>query len=187
MSNALLVPLAAGLLAAGAAFAPVAAQYPATMVATAEIKAPASTTTATITIQVDRLMRDVDYRRAIDALTHGGFANFYQAFSRLPVVGSVEFNTRRVDLRYAREEARENGRRLVLAGDKALYYLAGGAAEPKPRTGFEMTLIELTLDAQGAGTGTMAAAARVRPAPGGEGVVVDDYAETPIQLTVRKQ
>jgi hypothetical protein len=187
MSRAVLVPLAAGVLVASGAFAPAAAQYPTTMVATAEVKGPASTTTATITIKVDRLMREADYKRALDALTHGGFANFYPVFSRLPVVGSVALNTRSVDLRYAREETRESGRRLVLAGDKPLYYLAGGATEPKPRTGYEMTLIELTLDEQGAGTGTMAAAARVRPAPGGAGVVVDDYAEMPIQLSVRRQ
>lgn len=44
--------------------------------------------------------------------------------------------------------------------------------------------MELQLDDQGSGTGTMAAAARVRPSPDG-GVVLDDYAEAPIRLTVR--
>jgi hypothetical protein len=40
------------------------------------------------------------------------------------------------------------------------------------------------VDAQGSGQGTMAAAARVKPGPDG-GVIVDDYAATPVRLSIK--
>ena len=54
----------------------------------------------------------------------------------------------------------------------------------KARAGYELTVVDLRLDDKGAGTGTMAGAARVKPAPGGA-VILDDYAEAPVELTVR--
>ena len=53
--------------------------------------------------------------------------------------------------------------------------------DAKPRAGYEVAVIEMTVDNVGLGKGTMTAAARVKP--GGEaGVRIDDYAEKPIQL-----
>jgi hypothetical protein len=71
--------------------------------------------------------------------------------------------------------------------DQPIFFVGGGAADAKPRAGYEVALIQLQVDSIGLGDGTMAAAARVRP--GGEsGVQVDDYADKPIKLVtvVRK-
>jgi len=43
-------------------------------------------------------------------------------------------------------------------------------------------VVQLLVDASGRGKGTMAAAARVRP-DGDGGVLLDDYAETPITVS----
>ena len=60
------------------------------------------------------------------------------------------------------------------------------SAEPgKARAGYELTMVELILNAQGSGTGTMTGAARVKPSPDG-GVIIDDFAEAPVQLAVRR-
>ena len=70
----------------------------------------------------------------------------------------------------------------MVVTDKAVFFVGGGRANAKPRTGYESALIQLVVDAAGAGSGTMAAAARVKP--GGEtGVRIDNYAEEPLALT----
>ena len=70
----------------------------------------------------------------------------------------------------------------MVVTDKAVFFVGGGRANAKPRTGYESALIQLVVDAAGAGSGSMAAAARVKP--GGEtGVRIDNYAEEPLALT----
>ena len=75
-----------------------------------------------------------------------------------------------------------SGAIAVVVTDKPVFFVAGGRADAKPRTGYEVALVQIQLDATGQGRGTMAAAARVRP-DGDGGVLLDDYAEEPIQLT----
>jgi len=68
-----------------------------------------------------------------------------------------------------------------LVTDKPMFFVGAGAADAKPRAGYGVGLIQMTVDGVGFGSGTMAAAARV--GPGGEaGVQVDDYADEPIKL-----
>ena len=68
-----------------------------------------------------------------------------------------------------------------------MFFVGGGAADAKPRAGYEVAVIEMTVDTVGLGKGTMTAAARVKPG-GTSGVQIDDYAEKPIQLvTVSKK
>ena len=70
---------------------------------------------------------------------------------------------------------------LQLVTDRPVLFLGSSRADAKPRAGYEVALLRLQVDAKGAGSGTMAAAARVRP-DGDGGVLLDDYAETPIEL-----
>jgi len=158
-------------------------QYPRDIVATAEFKTDQSKMTSRVTIHVERLMREVDHERLIGALKQGGYPAFLPLFRKLAVVGYVELEQRRVDVRYARVQATDTGERMVLATDGPLYFVSGGAPDAKPRGGYALSIIDLQFDAEGEATGTMAAAARVKPGPDGS-VVVDDYAETPIRLTV---
>ena len=72
----------------------------------------------------------------------------------------------------------------MLGTDHPIFFIGAGAPDAKPRTGYEVAVIELDIDAAGNGTGTMAAAARVRPAPDG-GVTVDDYAAEPVKLSIK--
>ena len=66
--------------------------------------------------------------------------------------------------------------------DQPVYFIGGGRADAKPRQGFELAVVQLTVDDYGLGMGTMAAAARVKP-DGSGGVVLEDYADDPIRLT----
>ena len=69
----------------------------------------------------------------------------------------------------------------MLVADQPLFFLD----KTKVKAGYELTLVDLTLDAQGSGTGTMAGAARIKPTGDG-GVAIDDFAVEPVQLTVRR-
>jgi len=44
--------------------------------------------------------------------------------------------------------------------------------------------VQLILDDRGGGTGMMAGAARVKPTADAEGIVLEDYSATPVDLTV---
>ena len=155
-----------------------AADYPFMQRLDARVQVGDTTITSKITVGVDRLMEQSRWKRVTDALNHGGYTNFMTALRMLPPIGYVQLNARRVDVRYAREEQRPAGRRLLVVADKPLFVLGDPA---KSRPGFELTVVELNIDAAGAITGSMAGAARVKPSP--DGVKLEDYAEALVTLT----
>ena len=156
--------------------------YPMTLAVSAQVKNGATTVTSTFTIRIERLMTEPTRTKVTDALRFGGYQNFLPALRAAPVIGAIVLEKREVQLRYAREQPDEKGIRLTLVADKPLFFF--GADPTKARAGYELTVVDLRLDDKGAGTGTMAGAARVKPAPGGA-VILDDYAEAPVELTVR--
>lgn len=142
---------------------------------------------ATIVIDIKRYSADAERTAVETALKTGGFAGFVAALRKAPVVGTVSHGEKSWPIRWAREQAGPKGRAITLVTDQPIFFVGGGAADAKPRAGYEVALIQLQVDSIGLGDGTMAAAARVRP--GGEsGVQVDDYADKPIKLVtvVRK-
>ena len=159
-----------------------ATDYPLTLGAAAQVTKGATTVTTTFTIHVDREMNETFRSRVMDALKFGGYPKFLSALRSLPPIGTIAFEARTVEVRYAREEPREKGSRLVLVADRPLFFLGDPA---KARAGYELTMVEMMLDAQGAGTGTMTGAARVKPTPDG-GLVVDEFEVAPVTLTVRR-
>jgi hypothetical protein len=142
---------------------------------------------ATITIDVSRYTPDAERTAVETALKTGGYAGFVAALKKAPAVGAVKFGEKSWTIRWAREVTSTNKRTLTFVTDSPIFFVGGGAADAKPRTGYDVALIQLDVDDVGLGNGQMAAAARVRP--GGEsGVQIDDYADKPIKLStvVRK-
>ena len=160
-----------------------AQSYPKTLAASAEASVSYAKLSATFTIQVDRLMRDQDFMKVADALKYGGYPRFLPALRQLPVVGRLQIGEMKFDLKYARERP-ANKSQLVLVADRPVYFFGGGSIDPKAKGGYELTILELDLDASGIGQGTMAAAARVKPSGDG-GVIVDDYGVAPFRLMVK--
>jgi hypothetical protein len=135
-----------------------------------------------VVIHVDRLMEESRRKRVTDALRYGGYANFLNTLRSIPPVGTITLAKRAVEIRYAYEPPNEPVRRLVLVGDQPLYFLGDPAV--KSRAGYELTLVELRFDDQGGITGRIAGAARIKPL--GDGAVgLDEYAEIPVDVTVR--
>ena len=57
--------------------------------------------TGTITIHVDELMQDVDFKQVADALQYRGYLQFLPALRKLPEIGYVQIGDRKTALRYA--------------------------------------------------------------------------------------
>ena len=137
---------------------------------------------ATIRIRIDRYSYEAELKAMTDGLTHGGYPGFVQALRKAPAVGYVEIGDVKVALRWAREQVTAKGRTISLVTERPVYFLGGGKATAKPREGFELAVVQLTVDEFGLGSGTMAAAAKVKK-DGEGGVLIEDYAEEPIKLT----
>jgi hypothetical protein len=138
-------------------------------------------------IHIDRYIAERDRQAMTDALTHGGYPAFVLALRKAPAIGQLRFGEQTFTLRWAREQPTQKGRAITVVTDTPVYFLGGGAANAKPREGFELAVVQIAVDEVGMGSGTMAAAARVKP-DGHGGVLLEDYAEQPIQLTfVRRQ
>jgi hypothetical protein len=155
-----------------------AVRYPLTLSLDAQFKSGATTISTTVTMQVNRAMADSARTKVTQALDYGGYAKFYDALRPQPVLGTIRTQSSSVEIRYTRED----GSRLVLVSDRPLFFVSQNSS--KPKAGFELTVVELTINPDGTITGQMAGAARVRPAPGGPGagVLLDTYAEELVQL-----
>jgi hypothetical protein len=164
-----------------AGFAPAVNDFPLTMSLDASVQSGSTRIASRVSVQINRLMEESRRQRVTDALAHGGYGNFVNALRTLPAVGTIAVQSRTVEIRYAREEREAAGRRLILVADRPLFFLGDDRA--KARTGYELTVLELRIDEQGAVTGRMAGAARVKPSP--DGIVLDDYADAPVSLTGR--
>lgn len=176
-------PAASGEIPTGGAPAHLAvvADYPLSLTLDAQTGTGTTTITSRVTVRVDRLMEENRRKRVTDALTYSGYGNFLAALRALPPIGEIGVEARTVEIRYATERRDPDSRRLLLVADRPLFFLS---AEPaKPRTGYELTVVELHVDAQGQVTGTMTGAGRVKPSP--DGPVLDDFAQSPVRLTTR--
>lgn len=142
---------------------------------------------ATVVVRIERYTPEADRTAVETALKTGGYPAFVAALRKAPEVGYVEVGDRKWPIRWAREQPAGRGRTIVVVTAEPIFFIGGGRVDAKPREGYDVALIRLEVDNVGLGKGSMAAAARVKP--GGEaGVLVEDYAEKPIELVtvVRK-
>lgn len=145
-------------------------------------KGAAGAVTVPMIIQIDRYTAEHERTKMTDGLKYGGYPGFLKALREAPAAGSLEAAGEKWVIRWAREVATDTGRTLSFVTDSPVAFIGGGRRGAKSTAGYEVAVVQLTLDKTGKGTGTMAAAARVKP--GGEtGVRIDNYAETPLTLT----
>lgn len=159
-----------------------AGTYPRTIAANAKATAGATTITSTITIQIDRLVEPSRRDRLIRGLKQNGYQGFVDVMRPLPVIGAIKTQNREVPVKYAWETEAQGKHRLIVVSDAPLFFLPGD--QPKARPGYQLTVVQLLLDDSGAGTGNLAGAARVKPTADAEGIVLEDYSATPVDLTV---
>jgi len=160
---------------------------PETFSSPVQARSAAGNSAATLTMRIDRYVPEADAKGLIDKITSGGFPAFMDSLRQAKPVGQIGSGDVQLPIRLAREQPTAKGRAILLVSDQPLYFVGGGRPDAKPREGYNLTIVQLTVDEFGLGTGTMAAAARVKP-DGKGGVEVQDYAEQPIKLTfVRRE
>ena len=134
-----------------------------------------------IDIAVDKYTPDAEHEALVKALQQG-YEPFLEALRKMPQIGSVKLGPNSYPVRWARERPTDKDhRRIAVATDKPVYFFGAGAVDAKPTAGFDVALVEFTVDTVGLGTGSMAPAARVK-AGGPTGIEVQDYSGTLIQL-----
>ena len=135
-----------------------------------------------MTIRIDRYTSDHARTVMTDALKYGGYPGFLKALREAPVVGSLDVAGEQFTIRWARQQPSETGRTLSFVTDQPVFFVGSGRPGAKSTKGYEVAVVQLTLDRAGRGEGTMAAAARVKPLDV-TGVQLDSYAQTPWKLT----
>jgi hypothetical protein len=142
---------------------------------------------ATILIDIQKYSADADRAAVESALKSGGYPAFLEALKKAPAVGTVNFGEQKWNIRWARELVTPKGRSIVVVTDQPVFFVGGGRVDAKPRQGYDVAVIQMSIDDVGLGNGSMAAAANVK-AGGESGVEINDYADKPIKLVsvVRK-
>jgi len=159
-----------------------AGTYPRTLTINAKATSGVTTITSVLTIRIDRLVEPARRDRLIKGLRQDGYQGFMNVLRPLPVIGAIKTQNREVAVKYAWETDVEGKHRLIVVSDTPLFFLEGD--QPKARPGYLLTVVQLLLDDRGAGTGLMAGAARVKPTADAEGIVLEDYSSTPVDLAV---
>ena len=139
--------------------------------------------TVPMTVTLERYSPEFERTKMTDALEHGGYPGFLNALRASSQVGTLAVAGDTFKIRWAREVPGDAGRVISLVTDQPVAFIGSTRRGAKPTAGYEVAVIQLTLDKAGHGTGQMAAAARVKR--GGEtGVRIDSYTEKPVTLTV---
>lgn len=151
--------------------------------ANGQITGVAGGVASTMVFQIDKYSPDADHDALVKALKDGGNAAFVEAIKKAPKVGVVTVGDRTIDIHWARTQVQDSDhRRVAFVTDKPVFFAGAGAVDAKPTAGYDLAVVEFTVDSVGLGSGTMAPAAKVK-AGGPTGVQVDDYSGKRVTLT----
>jgi hypothetical protein len=133
-------------------------------------------------LHIDRYTADAGHGTLVAALKGADHAAFLKALHGAPKIGVLKIGARSFDVRWARANpAANDGRRIIAVTDAPVYFAGGGAVDAKPTEGYDVGVVEFTVDSVGLGKGTMAPAARIK-AGGPVGVEIEDYSGKKIEL-----
>ena len=176
-----LIALALSVPIALAAQAP-KAYAPESFRANGQVTGAAGGVATAMTIAIDKYTPDADHQKLADTLKSGGYTAFVAELKKAPAIGKLTIGNRSVSIRWARTlPSGGDHRRVAAATAEPIFFAGAGAVDAKSTAGYDVGVIEFTIDAVGLGTGTMAPAAKVK-AGGDTGVEVEDYSGKRIEL-----
>jgi hypothetical protein len=141
---------------------------------------------SSMTIRIERYTADADHQALVAALNTHDQAAFLAALKKTPEVGTLTMGKRSIPIRWARQQAQGQDRRVGLMTGEPAYFFGAGAVDAKPTAGYDVAVIEFTIDSVGIGNGSMAMAAKVKPG-GATGIEIEDYSGKRVTLvTVTK-
>jgi len=160
---------------------------PETFSANASITAASGGTATSLSVHIDKYTPDAEHQALVTALTGSTQAAFLDTLKQAAPAGTLKIGDRSFTIRWARERIQGDRRRIIAVTDAPIFFFGAGAVDAKPTEGYDLGVVEFTVDSIGLGKGTMAAAAKVKPG-GPTGVQVDDYSGKRIELlTVRRE
>ena len=186
MARRIVVCTSAGLLilsasGSGAAQSKSKNTGPEAFSAKATVDAAAGRGDANVTVHIDQYTPEKNIQVMEKALKDNGSAGFVTELRRAPVAGRLELAEQSFAIRFARQRDTDTGRVITAVVEKPVYFVGGGVPGAKSREGFDVAVIQLTMDSSNVGEGTMTAAARIKPG-GPTGVEVDAYETAPVKL-----
>ena len=104
---------------------------------------------ARIQVVIQRYTPDAERAALERALETSEYPAFLTALRSASDVGYVEHGTSRFTIRYARETKTGRGRRIDVVTDRPIFFVGGGAPEPKPRAGFDVAAVRMEIDDSG--------------------------------------
>ena len=132
---------------------------------------------------IDKYTADADHDALVKTLKEGGYAKFVDAIKKAPKAGTLTIGKQSFDIRWARTRAVDaDHRRVTFVTDKPAYFAGAGAVDAKPTAGYDIAVVDFTIDSVGLGNGSMAPAAKVKPG-GPAGVEIEDYSGKRLDLT----
>jgi hypothetical protein len=149
--------------------------------ANAQVLSAAGGAASALDIRIERYTTDTEHAAMTAVLKAGGNDGFIAELKKAPAIGAVKLGPRSVAVRWAREQPQGDSRRIVVVTDEPVFFAGAGAVDAKPTAGYDIAVLEFTVDSVGLGKGTMAPAARVKPG-GPVGVEVDDYSGKRVTL-----
>src|SRR5262245_16896016 len=124
---------------------------PETFTATAQALGRNASASAEVTIHIAEYTSESDRAAIQEELRIGGYQGFLPALRSAPQVGYVEMNGRKVVARWTRQQTADKGRTISIVTESPLAFLGGAAVDAKSRKGYEVAVIQLTVDATGSG------------------------------------
>lgn len=138
-------------------------------------------TTANVIITINRWSTAAERENLLTTLRLKGHDAFFNALKDAKRVGTVRTpESVGYDLRFAYDEpGQDGGRRILIATDRPVGF---NEARGRPRTiDYPLTVIDITMNAEGKGEGSLSVAARMIPT--GKNIVVENYDTQPVRLT----
>jgi hypothetical protein len=154
-----------------------------TFTATAAVKAAGgASTTAPVTITIDRKMSESEADTLRASFTKGGAAGLRKALVGVAPTGSIQLGSGKpTPTRLTIERPTDKGRLLTVVTDQPILFLGAGIPGAKPKDGYDFAVLDIEVDAKGTGSGTLSPAAKVGLKQGA--FVVEDYAAELIRLS----
>jgi hypothetical protein len=117
--------------------------------------------TAKVTISLEKATPEAE-RLALVEKVRGKSETIKSVLATQPQLGYIEARDRRVPIRYAEVSTSLGGQSIRVLSDEPLGFIGGDKKNAKPKAGYDLTYVMITLKASGTGSGEMAPAAKVK-------------------------
>ena len=159
------------------------AQTGPTFTASAKVTTAAGvTSTAPVSVMVDRFSTDADRDEIMAAIKKGGTESVRSMLLTRPPIGTLKVGNATTAIKYVYERTTPEGRLITAVTGSVIAYVGGAAPGAKPKSGFYLGLVILVVPTTGAGHGELSPATKVRVDDKGA-IVTDGYSDDVVQLT----